>query len=242
MAKLVNNYEEEINLKSFSSLIAEKTYRVYGLKDAEATLIKKYFIKVGARILDLGCGYGRTTKPLYKAGFEVIGIDIAPKMIEAAQQDNPQIKFLVMSATDLRFPDNSFDYLFFSFNGLDYIYPEERRFLALKEASRVLKPDGLFILSSHNKASFFFRIFSELSFYNLKTFLTSVFNGQIFTHYLKSRHQEGDLVEYVKTPYRQKKDFAKYGFEVLEVFGKKYKNWLAINLFEGRPHFVLRKK
>src|SRR3989344_5083903 len=99
-------------------------------------------------------------------------------MIEGAKKDNPQMDFRIMSATNLDFPDSYFDCLFFSFNGIDYIYPESRRFEALKEAYRVLKPGGIFILSSHNKASYFFRIFLEIKPYNLIVFLRNIFNGR----------------------------------------------------------------
>jgi len=241
MDKLIKNKEENLNFDSFSSSLAQKIYKVYELKDVERVLIAKYFIDKKANILDIGCGYGRTTKPLFDMGFNIIGIDIVPEMIAGAKRDNSTIDYRLMSATNLDFPDNYFEYALFSFNGIDYIYPESRRFDVLREVYRVLKPGGVFILSSHNKAAYFFRIFSEPNFYNIFVFLRNIFNGKFFTHYILAKHTEGDLLGYAKIPYLQQKDFMRFGFNIVKILGKTYKNKIIINLFEGWPYYVLKK-
>ena len=47
------------------------------------------------------------------------------------------------------FEDNSFDFVLFSFNGIDSFGPQDR-LKALKEIRRVLKNNGYFCFSSHN--------------------------------------------------------------------------------------------
>lgn len=123
-----------------------------GLFDAEKLILKEY-LQYPCRILDLGCGVGRTTRVLKDLGHSVIGIDIAPQMVEQAITLHPDIMFLEGDATNLVFPDDSFDFVLFSFNGLDCIYPEIERVQAMKEAHRILKRGGGFIFSSHDKTA-----------------------------------------------------------------------------------------
>jgi ubiquinone/menaquinone biosynthesis C-methylase UbiE len=96
----------------------------------------------GKRILDLACGPGTLSYPIAQAvspGGEVVGIDLAPGMIELAQRDAPPglpLKFELMDMENLRFPDHSFD-AGVSGHGFQFV-PDLRR--ALAETRRVLKP------------------------------------------------------------------------------------------------------
>lgn len=238
MNKFVNNKFEQLNSESFASDKSKEVYSVYSLKGVEQNLIARYFIKPQAKILDIGCGYGRTTVPLVEMGFQVVGIDIVERMIVRARIYRPEIDFRLMSATDLDFPDNSFDYVLFSYNGLDYIYPESRRHLALQEMFRVLRPDGICLLSSHNCLS----LFTKINPFYLKIILQNLFRGRIFINYFLVDQPEGKMLTYFKLPRHQKKSFAKVGFEVMECRGKKYSDDCRVNLFESWPYYVLKKK
>ncbi|MBE3119885.1 MAG: class I SAM-dependent methyltransferase [Candidatus Atribacteria bacterium] len=116
----------------------------------EAHVVLSYFIRTKARLLDIGCGYGRTTVPLAGLGYSVTGIDIVERMIATARAEYPHVDFRVMDVTSLDFPDNEFDYALFSFNGLDLVLPEQKRLQAMREIYRVLKPNGVFALNSHS--------------------------------------------------------------------------------------------
>jgi SAM-dependent methyltransferase len=48
-----------------------------------------------------------------------------------------------------RFADNSFDFILFSFNGIDYVNSSDRS-IVFREIYRICKPDGIFCFSTHN--------------------------------------------------------------------------------------------
>lgn len=238
MSELINNKYEKINAKSFSSDKSQQVYSVYSFKAVEKKLIDKYFLHINSLVLDVGCGYGRTTVPLVKMGFNVIGIDIVPRMIEQAKINNPEIDYRLMSAINLEFADNSIDHVLFSFNGIDYIYPETRRYQALSEINRVLKKDGYCILSSHN----YLTLFTKLNLFSLKVIFQNLFTFRLFSNYIMARHQEGKLLTYFKRPKKQIEIFEKAGFQVVEILGKKYSDLGKVSLFESWPYYVLKKK
>ena len=136
--KLVEAYGAEWNLQKPERAILES------LRDRLADM----------RMLDIGVGRGRTTAhfgPLVK---EYTGIDYAPKMIEACRQQfryaKVPFRFEVGDARDLHvFGDGVFDFILFSFNGLDAMTHEDR-LASFREVQRVGRRGGYFSFSSHN--------------------------------------------------------------------------------------------
>ena len=107
-------------------------------------------------LLDLGIGAGRTTRFLAPLCGSYTGLDIAPGMIAHCARvyaDQSQWKLVEGDAADLsRWAEATFDFVLFSFNGLDCL-DRSGRTACLAEMWRVLRPGGTLLFSSHNLQS-----------------------------------------------------------------------------------------
>ncbi len=107
----------------------------------------------GARVLDMGCGRGRTTAVLvdeYRANVQAFDID--PAIVAEAARLRPDIGFRVDDATKLEgYGDEAFDMVCFPFNGIDYIPDRSAREACYAGVARVLRQGGVFVYSSHNR-------------------------------------------------------------------------------------------
>lgn len=96
-------------------------------------------------LLDIGCGTGYLIDLLQKQKSALYcGLDLSPEMLKVARKKLPESVFLSEGSSDcLPYEDNSFDIVTCIQSFHHYPDPEK----AMKEAYRVLKNDGLYILS-----------------------------------------------------------------------------------------------
>ncbi|WP_433086745.1 class I SAM-dependent methyltransferase [Dactylosporangium sp. CA-052675] len=97
-----------------------------------------------ARILDAGSGTGRVGAFLHAAGHEVVGVDLDPELVAAAEQDHPGPSWLVGDLAELDLPAPGFDAVVCAGNVIAFVAPSTRveilrRFKAhLREGGRVV--------------------------------------------------------------------------------------------------------
>ena len=101
-------------------------------------------------VLDAGCGTGYGSAELAQSAAKVIGFDFAPDAAAYAKRTYPlaNLQFASASCDTLPFPDARFD-LVVAFEVIEHLN-HYRRFIA--ETARVLKDDGILIVSTPNKS------------------------------------------------------------------------------------------
>ncbi len=102
----------------------------------------------GVRALDLGCGTGYGAASLAQVAHEVVGVDFAADAVEYARKNFPlsNVRFEQSSATQVAEPDAGFD-LITAFEIIEHIADWREM---LKEARRLLRKDGRFLVSTPN--------------------------------------------------------------------------------------------
>ena len=128
-------------------------YMHVGLWPAEEIVVLDH-MPDNARVLDIGCGAGRTTVALAELGLDVVGIDMSEAMIEAAREQarmaRVDVTLQVMDAMTLDFPEASFDAALFSYNGIELLPGMAGKRRLFHGLARVLKTGGRFIFCSHS--------------------------------------------------------------------------------------------
>lgn len=110
-------------------------------------------------ILEMGCGYGRVVFELLPFVKTVIGIDTSGNSLRLAntyRKDEDNCEFMEMDATGLTFKDNTFDVVVCIQNGINAFRVDKLELV--KEAYRVLKPNGIALFSSYLKQFWFPRL------------------------------------------------------------------------------------
>lgn len=105
-------------------------------------------LKIGADILDVACGPGNISRYLLnrRPDFRLLGIDLAPKMIELAQNNNPEAVFKVMDGRNIGQLEQKFDAILCGFC-LPYLSGAESLKL-IQDASNLLNEGGVFYIST----------------------------------------------------------------------------------------------
>ncbi|MFE5285439.1 class I SAM-dependent methyltransferase [Nocardia sp. NPDC056611] len=126
-------------VERFRNLAAEGTDIV-----GEARLIDAMLGR-GSRVLDAGCGPGRIGGHLHQVGHIVVGVDVDPVLIAAAEHDHPGPTWLVGDLAELDLPGRGvpadFDAIVCAGNVMAFLAPSTRR-AVLSAFARHLAPTG----------------------------------------------------------------------------------------------------
>ncbi len=106
-------------------------------------------IPPSSAVLDIGCGAGFLTNELAKKGHQVSGIDLSEESLRVAMRYDAtrSVDYQLATAYSLPHPDESFDVVC----AMDVLEHVENPNQLIREASRVLKPKGLFFFHTFNR-------------------------------------------------------------------------------------------
>lgn len=117
----------------------------------EARLIDA-MVKPGSRILDAGCGPGRTGAVLFERGHDVVGVDADPELIAAAEEDHPGPTWLVADLAHLDLAalgqPEPFDAAVIAGNVMAFVAPDTEQQVLTRIAAHLV-PDGFAVVGFH---------------------------------------------------------------------------------------------
>lgn len=164
-----------------------------GAQDVEPTFQRKMyqehinryqfasFFVAGKDVLDLACGVGYGSNYLMtQRPKSVIGLDISKEAINFARchYNNADLQFLVDDVTHLPFNDKSFD-VAIAFEIIEHV---ENCSICVAEVKRILRPNGVFIISTPRRKETLRSAFHvhEFDFDEFKILLDSQFDAVKF--------------------------------------------------------------
>jgi len=100
------------------------------------------------RVLDLGCGTGKTLSELNRFGFKAVGYDISASMLKIAKKRCQTILLVKGDAKVLPFPSDTFDMVVT--NGVWHHFSDIESII--REIGRILRRGGLFAMLGENNA------------------------------------------------------------------------------------------
>lgn len=117
-----------------------------------------------ARILDAGCGPGRVGGRLHELGHDVVGIDIDPTLIAAAEEDHPGPRWIVgdLATIDLSSVgvEPGFDVIVAAGNVMPFVEKASRR-TVLANLCGMLADDGRLVVGFGAGRGYSFDAFAE---------------------------------------------------------------------------------
>jgi SAM-dependent methyltransferase len=125
------------------------------LARADVVFCERVFERSG-RLIDLGCGTGRLCLHFAEKGFHCVGVDLSDEMLTQARTNadaaGVSVEWVNANLVELAgVPDGGFDYAACLYSTLGMVRGTENRAAVVRQAFRVLRPGGRFVLHVHNR-------------------------------------------------------------------------------------------
>jgi SAM-dependent methyltransferase len=171
------------------------------IADIHEAVVERLQPGPGDDMLDLACGTGAVAELAAQRGARVVGVDLAPALIETAKerasQQGLEIDYRVGDAENLDFPDASFDKVS-STCGIMFTPDHEA---VARQLARIVRPGGLIALASWTPTGGLAKMFKVMAPYQPSPPPSSPFDWGDETRVgeLLGEAFELDLTEHVST-------------------------------------------
>jgi len=135
-------------------LLVYKHRDAQGAKQEVERMVGWLRLAPGAKVLDLCCGMGRHSLALAEAGYRVTGVDLSEVLLREAKRFDTRGQVTWHKADMRRLPleHGEFDAVVNLFTSFGYFREDVEQIKVLREAARVLRPGGRFLLDFLNPA------------------------------------------------------------------------------------------
>ena len=173
---------------------------------------------VNLNILDVGCGDGILSQIIsQKFKTKVIGVDISPTLVKKAKERGIDTYEIDICTQPLPFEDNKFDVVIVA-RTLEHLVDPD---FAIKEIKRVLKKEGLLVLSTPNLGAWHNRL---LLMIGLQPFFTEVSSKKVFGRKFPQLGEGNPAVGHLRifTLNALKAFLSYYKFKIKEIKGGRF--------------------
>ena len=213
LTEVAQKYSQPEEIEEFNRIFAENI----GLTVPEQTLLGLYF-PYPCRVLDIGSGAGREAIALAKQGYRVTGIDIAKPLVAAARRnainENARVSFLETDGLNLDMPEKSFDLVVIFSQTIEHVPTRQARISLLKEARRVLAPNGFLFITAHDR---YHPTMSELRPAFDVVDSPEAEEGDVFLKSVQGVRSAGKAFMHYSTPEELKVELTEAGFNVWQL-------------------------
>lgn len=109
--------------------------------------VEQILSRTGCRpesVLDVACGTGNVSEELARRGYQVVGVDVAPAMIDAARAKRGPVEYCVQDIAELEL-GRKFDLAVCLFDSLNYVTDTDKLRRGFRRVAGHLNEGGLFI-------------------------------------------------------------------------------------------------
>ena len=133
-----NKFNEDKRLNTKHGMIEFKTSIKY---------ILDYLSNDNSKVLDVGAGTGKYSLYLDSLGYDVTAVELVKHNLKVLESKESNVKCYQGNAMDLsKFKDNTFDMVLL-FGPMYHLISMNEKVQSLKEAKRVVKPNGIIMIS-----------------------------------------------------------------------------------------------